>query len=399
MGRDLLLLGFGAVRGHRLRSSLSMLGIAIGITAVLLLTSIGEGTRRYIVDQFSQFGTNVVAINPGKIKTMGVPGVLGGSTRKLTIDDALSLLRIPSVTRVVPMAMGQARVEAQGRGRSVYVFGVTSSLPEVLKIDTHYGTFLPPGDPRRANSVAVLGSTLKKELFGDESPLGSLVRVGGVRFRVIGVMKPKGRVLGFDIDDCVYIDVTSAMRLFNLDELKEIDVGFQNARDSERVAAEVTRVLRERHGDNEDFTVITQTAMLETFDNIMNIVTLSVGAIAGISLIVGAIGIVTMMWISVRERTSEIGLIRSLGGTSGQVRFLFLAEAVILAGAGGTVGLLVGLGLAALIRAAVPGLPIYTPPETILGAMAMSLITGLVSGVLPANRAAGLDPIEALRSE
>jgi len=396
---DLLGLSFGAIRGHRLRSILSMLGIAIGVGAVVLLTSIGEGTRRYILSQFTQFGTNLIAIHPGRSKTSGMPGAFGGSTRHLTIDDALALARIPGVTSVVPTAVGTARVEAGARARNVPISGVTPDVQEVFDFRTRIGSFWPPGDPRRGAPVVVLGPKLARELFGDESPLGEMVRVGGARLRVLGVMEPKGEMLGFDLDDTAYVPVATAMRLFNLKELAEVDLTYTPADATERIVSEVKRVLSDRHGGEEDFTVTTQEAMLEVFGNVMGMVTLAVGAIAGISLVVGAIGILTMMWISVSERTVEIGLVRAIGASRGQVAILFLAEAAALALVGGIAGLVVGLGCSAALRWSVPGLPVETPLVFVAAALGTSLGVGLLSGLLPARRAARLDPIEALRSE
>ena len=396
---DLLGLAFGAIRGHRLRSFLSMLGIAIGIAAVILLTSIGEGTRRYILAQFSQFGTNVIAVHPGKAKTSGMPGIFGGSTRHLTIDDAEALSRIPGVVAVVPTSFATARVEARGRGRNVGINGVTPEMESVFQLRARTGGFWPAGDPRRGASVAVLGPKLANELFGDASPLGDFVRVGSARLRVIGVMEPKGEMLGFDLDDLAYVPVATAMRIFNLSDLSEVDVAYGSAESAPWIAAEVKRVLAARHGGEEDFTVTTQEAMLEVFGNVMRTVTLAVGAIAGISLVVGAIGILTMMWITVRERTQEIGIVRAIGASAGQVAALFLAESAIVALAGGLAGLAVGFGIGAALRWAVPGLPVETPLGFVAAALGVSVGVGLLSGVLPARRAARLDPIEALRAE
>jgi len=396
---DVVTLSIGALRSHRLRSVLSMVGIGIGIAAVLLLTSIGEGTRQYILAQFTQFGTNILAINPGKTETIGIPGVLGGTTHKLTLEDAEALRRVPFVESVVPVAMGQARVEAAELGRSVYIFGVTSSMPAVWKFRVRQGVFLPPGDPRRGGAVTVLGPTLKRELFGEESALGRFVRVAGFRLRVIGVLEPKGQMLGYDIDDCVYVPVATAMKMFNQDELVEVDVLFTHERQVDVVTEEITRVLKERHGGREDFSITTQTAMLDTMGNIMQVITLAVGGIAAVSLLVGAIGILTLMWIAVGERTSEIGLVRALGASARQVHLLFLMEAVILAVLGGIGGLGVGLGLAAGLRVLVPGLPVVTPFMYIPIALTISFVTGLGAGVLPARRAAAMDPIVALREE
>jgi putative ABC transport system permease protein len=396
---DLLHLAAGALRAHRLRSLLSMLGIAIGVAAVILLTSIGEGTRVYMVSQFTQFGTNILAINPGKSKTIGIPGVLGGTTRKLTIDDAEALFRVPGVETVVPVVMGNARVEAGERGRSVAVLGVTPDLPTLWRFGARQGSFWPKGDPRRGAPLAVLGPKLAHELFGETSPLGAFVRIAGGRFRVVGVMQPKGQMMGFDIDDIAFVPVASAMHLFDLDELMEIDIIYANVGETARVEAEVKRVLAVRHGGSEDFTVTSQEAMLDVFGKVMDVVTMAVGAIAGISLLVGATGILTMMWIAVGERTSEVGLVRALGATRGQVQALFLAEAAALAGLGGIAGVLLGLGMGAALRLAVPGLPVETPLRFVVAGLVVSVATGLVSGVAPARRAALLDPIEALRAE
>lgn len=396
--RDLLVLAAGALRGHRLRTALSMLGIAIGICAVILLTSIGEGTRKYVLDQFTQFGTNIIAVNPGKEETFGIPGVLGGTTKKLTIDDAEALTRIRGVERVAPFAIGSARVEYGNRGRSVYIYGATDALPDVLKFSVRQGSFLPPGDPRRGAAVAVLGPKLKRELFDETNALGEWVRIGGQRFRVIGVMEPKGQILGYDIDDVGYVPLARAMKLFNLDELIEIDIIFSHARLEHQVEEAIRQVLTERHG-KEDFTITTQSQMLEVFGNVMDIITAGVGAIAGISLLVGSIGILTVMWIAVGERTPEIGLLKAVGATAQQIQSLFLTEAAALATVGGAAGIVAGLGIAALLRATVPGLPVSTPLTFIALALAVSLVTGLLAGVLPARRAAKLEPIEALRAE
>ena len=396
---ELVKLSLRAIVAHRMRSILSMLGIGIGITSVILLTSIGEGTRLYMVGQFTQFGTNLLAINPGKAETIGIPGALGGTTRKLTIDDAEVLARIPGVEKVVPMVFGTGRVEARGRGRSVFVYGVTSDVPEVWQWGVRVGSFWPSGDPRRSVSQAVLGPKLKNELFGSRNALGELVHIGGARFRVVGIMEPKGQFLGFDLDDSAYIPIANAMRIFNMDELTEIDLTFSHSRLLDSVEGQVRAVLTERHGGREDFSVTSQAAMLDVFDNIMNMVTMAVGAIGGVSLVVGAIGILTMMWIAVGERQNEIGLIRSIGATRKQVQLVFLVEAATLATLGGLLGVGVGVGICALIRVAVPGLPVHTPPIFVILAVTVSLVVGLLAGVTPARRAALLDPIEALRAE
>lgn len=395
---ELLRLAAGAVRAHRLRSALTMLGILIGIASVILLTSIGEGTRQHVQSELLQFGTDLVFIRPGRSRTTGVPGALGATVRKLTIDDAEALRRVPGVLRVAPLVVGNARVEAQGRGRSVIVGGVTEEVPTMWKVAVGQGSFLATRDPRRGAPVAVMGPRTKHELFGEANALGEHIRIGGQRFQVVGVMAPKGFVLGLDLDDRVYVPVASAGRLFNKDGLTEVHLQFSPQHGEEAVVKGVEAVLRGRRGDD-DFTIVSQTDMLGVFDRVLGIVSAGVGAIGAISLLVGAIGILTMMWISVNERTAEIGLLRALGATPDQVLAVFMLEATLLSLAGGLLGVAAGMGLAEALRLAVPALPVATPPAYVAAALAVSLVVGLLSGVLPARRAAALDPVEALRAD
>ncbi len=388
-----------AVRAHRQRSLLTMLGITIGIASVILLTSIGEGTRFFILSEFTQFGTNLISVNPGKVETSGIPGALGGTIHPLTLADAEALGRVRGVSETVPVSMGSAAVEFGGRTRNTFVYGVSAAGPEVWGMKVRIGRFLPPGDPRFGSPQVVLGPTLQRELFGERNPLGEHVRIGGQRFLVIGVMESKGQFLGFDIDDSAYIPVSHAMPLFNRDDLHEIDLLVPNVAVTDSVAGRVAALLRERHRGKEDFTVTTQTDMLATLDRVLRVISLAVVGIGAISLLVGAIGILTMMWISVNERVSEIGLAKAIGASPGQILYLFLSEAAMLATAGGLLGLAAGLGIAGLLHIFVPALPVRVPILYVLLALAVSFLVGIASGILPARRAAALDPIEALAAE
>ncbi len=398
-GRDFLLMSSESLRANKMRSALSMLGIAIGVASVVLLTAIGEGTRVYIINEFSQFGTNVLAVNPGKAETSGIPGALGGTTRKLTIDDAVAVERLPYVNEIVPMTIALARVEAGGRGRSVAIFGVTPALPSVWKFQIGQGEFLNNTDPHRSSPIAVLGPKVKRELFGDENALGRTLRIADTRLRVIGVMAPRGQTLGFDLDDAVYIPVALAMRMFNMEDLSEIDVTFAHGGLVDIVEEEVRELLTDRHRGHEDFTITTQAAMLDVFGKVINGITLAVSFIAGISLLVGAVGIFTMMWISVGERVSEIGLMMAVGETREQIQRIFLLEAIMLTTVGGAIGAMAGVAMALGLRAVLPSLPVEISIGFLFVAIAMSVVTGVVSGVAPARRAARLEPVEALHTD
>lgn len=396
--QDVLRFTFTTIRSHRLRTILTMLGIAIGTTSVILLTSIGEGLRVFMLKQFTQFGTNLLAVYPGKSETHGMPG-LATTTRKLTLEDAEALQRVPGVEKLVPLCFGAARIEYGNRGRSVFVYGVNSHVPEVWRFQVRQGTFLPETDLRRGAPLAVIGPTLKNELFGPENALGKHIHIGGRRFVVLGVMASKGQMLGIDIDDSAYIPVGVALKLFNKEGLNEIDLIFSQSQDVKFVTERVRQVLKERHDNEEDFTIITQTEMLASLDRVLRILTMGVGAIAGISLFVGAVGILTMMWISVNERISEIGLQKAIGAEPSQILMLFLIEAGLLSTTGGLFGVIAGLLLAQSLAWLLPALPVQIPTIYVLLSLTMSLLVGLLSGVLPARRAARLEPLEALRAE
>jgi len=397
--KDLLRLAWQSLWFHRQRSILTMLGILIGIASVILLTSIGEGTRAYVMSEFTQFGTTVVKITPGRVQTTGAPGALGVTVHPLTLEDATALERLSGVERVVPVVVGTAPVERAGKTRNVIVYGVTAAAPTVWRMRVGGGRFLPEMEWRRGAPLAVLGPRLKHELFGDETSLGQHVRISGERFLVLGVMEPEGQILGYDIDDTAWIPVAEARRLFNHLGLNEIDVSTPNASLVEPVVERVRSLLIARHNREQDFTITTQTGMLESLGRIIRIVSLAVGGIGAISLLVGSIGILTMMWISVNERTSEIGLARAIGATPTQIMLLFLSEAALLSALGGVLGLGLGMALAQLLHFYVPALPVKTPMEFVFLALAVSLLVGLLSGLLPARRAASLDPLAALTAE
>ena len=395
---DFIRFTYGSLRSHRLRTALTALGIAVGIAAVILLTSIGEGLHHFVIAEFTQFGTNLVNVTPGRIQTHGASLGAVNTVRPLSIEDALALKRAPHVQVADPLVQGNADIKYFGKSRRVTLYGVGPDFATSLRMRVATGEFLPQEDPRSARAFAVLGSKVAREFFGADNPLGSRIRVGGERYRVIGVMQSKGQVLGFDLDDTVFIPVARALEMFNRESLQEIHITYEPTAPVAEVEQGIKRILIARHGA-EDFTVTPQQKMLEVFGTVLDAITFAVAAMGGISLVVGGVGILTILTIAVAERTAEIGLLRAVGATQHDILLLFLGEAVLLAVIGGAAGLLLGWGIAVLLQVALPALPVQVSWMYALLAEIVAAAVGLAAGVLPARRAAQLDPLEALRSE
>lgn len=394
---DVLRMVIAAVVGSAGKSLLTALGIGIGIAAVTLLTSIGEGLQQYMLNQFSQFGTRIVAINPGKDITQGIGGLLS-SVRPLSLDDADALATLPGIEYVVPVVQGAGAVEYGNRERKSDILGVGADMPTAWRFRVALGRFLPHDDSGRSRAYAVLGHKMKAELFGNSNPLGQTIRIGGLRFRVIGVIEKKGQMLGFDMDDVVYIPTDRALQLFNRGGLMEIDVTYGPSHTSRQISKRISQRLTERHGE-EDFSITTQDEMLTTMGKVLQILTIGIAALGSISLLVGAIGIATIMTTIVRERTGEIGLLRAIGSSQNQILSLFLGEAVVISMLGGVLGLLILGAILATFKVAIPALPFIVNPAYMVAALMLSGIIGLIAGVVPARNAARLDPIDALRAE
>jgi len=382
---------------QRIRSLLTITGFAIGIAAMVLLSALGEGLRQFVIQEFTQFGSHIVAITPGKTETFGLSGILN-TTRPLSLADAEALTRLPGVKEVVPVVMGTAQIKALGRSRYTDVAGVGALADKAWKLDIAQGTFLPVEDMSRARAFAVLGSKLKQELFGNSNPLGEFVHVGGNRFRVVGVTAPKGQFLGTDLDDMIYIPANKGLQLFNRESLMEVDIFYSPSVTTTTLTKNIKKLLIDRHGF-EDFTLITQDQMMETMDNILQILKYAGGGLGAISLLVGAVGIATILMITVTERTSEVGLLRAMGCTRALVRNLFLGEAVMLGLIGGLAGVMTVALVAVLLQLFLPGLPIALKPEIVTVALIVSMVVGLMAGVRPALNATRLSPIDALRGE
>lgn len=394
---DLISLSYRTVISHKLRSALTALGLIIGIAAVVLLTSIGRGIHTFVLAEFTQFGTNLISIRPGKTTTFGLSGATISTVRPLVIADAVSLSKVRNIISVSPTVQGNAQIKAGNKQRRTNVLGVGAAVPEIWKIKVVSGRFLPEEDSN-PRAFAVLGDKLASELFGAVSPLGQRIRVGSDRYRVIGVMEKKGQMVGFDMDDTIYIPAAKALELFNRESLMEIHLLYNSNAAVENVEKAVKQHLIARHG-GEDFTLVTQNQMLKSMDSILSILTLAVAALGGISLLVGSVGILTIMTIAVSERISEIGLLRAVGAERRSIFQLFLCEALALSGTGGLCGVLLGITLVKVLEAALPALPVELAWGYIIAAFMVSLLIGMVAGVAPAMKAARLEPLEALRAE
>jgi putative ABC transport system permease protein len=394
--RDLLGFAARALRGHRLRTGMSLLGVSIGVAAVVTLTALGEGARRYVVGQFASIGTNLVIVVPGKSETTGAMPGMGGVPNDLTLDDARALLRaVPEIDKAAPLVLGTETVAFEERRRQVAVFGSTHEALEVRRLAVARGRFLPPLEWDRGSPVAVLGQTAARELFPGRDPVGEIVRVGDWRMRVIGVLAPRGQQLGVDMDEVVIVPVATAMKMLNRTSLFRLVLQVHTHADLDRAKERVVRLIAERHGE-EDVTAITQDAVLGALTSILGALTLALAGIASVSLAVAGVGIMNVMLVSVSERTREVGLLKALGAGRRQILAAFLAEAVLISSSGGLLGLAVGWLAVRGLVALYPALPATPPMWAVAAAFSLSVAVGAVFGVLPARRATRLDPVAAL---
>jgi putative ABC transport system permease protein len=395
---DLLRFAAQALLQNRRRSGLSLLGVVIGVVAVVSLTAIGEGALRYVTTQFASLGSSIVNVSPGKNETTGgMPHGIGGVPNDLTLQDAIVLeRRVQAVRAAVPVSVSTDIVSYRERGRSSRVVGVTSEFQQLQRLDMASGSFLPESELDRGAAVVVLGHKVAQELFDNANPLGATVRIGSWRMRVIGVLQERGQQLGMDIDDVALIPVASGMRMANKSSVNRIMLDLYPKSDSKPVIAQVKKILIDRH-DEEDFTCISQDAVLASLSSILAILTLVVAGIASISLGVAGIGIMNVMLVSVSERTDEVGLLKALGANQRQILQIFLLEATMLSSAGGLIGLASGTALVELGNLLYPRINAATPLWAIAAVLGLSLGTGIVFGVLPAWRASRLDPVAALQ--
>jgi len=394
---DYLMWLYRAVNAQKRRTLLTVFGFSVGISAVILLNAIGESLRQYILQEFTQFGSHIIAITPGKTETFGIGGILN-TVRPLSLDDAVSLQQLPAAKHVVPVVMGTAQIKWFQRGRYTDIAGITSPALAAWQLTIAQGKFLPDDDMLTPRSFAVLGATLKQELFGHSNALGEKIHIGSNSFRVIGVLKAKGEFMGVNLDDMAYIPAAKALKLFNRDSVMEIDIFYHDNIATKTFSQQVKERLIARH-HSEDFTVITQDDMLKSLDKILRFVKYAAAGLGVISLLVGSVGIITILTITVTERSQEIGLLRAIGFSSTHIRYFFLGEAIVLALASGILGYSLAMSLLFIAKLFMPNIPIVFEPMALILALIISMFIGALAGWRPASKAAKLEPVLALRSE
>lgn len=399
--RKILINSGEAIVENKLRSALTMLGMIIGVMAVILLVSVGTGAKRYITSEFESLGTNVIFVQPGKTDkktSMGPP--VSSSKGKLSLADVEALMKnAPSLGAVSGVMFGAGVIKNDFGTNNINILGSNDQFIRIFNMTITEGNYFTKEDEDSGRRVTVLGSTIKQNLFGQGNALGKLVKVNGSEHRVIGVIKPTGDKLGFNVDDMAFIPTKSALRLFNTDKLFGIRASAKSRNQIDEAVVELKTVLTERHNGEEDFTVVTQVTMMESMNTILNMLTYALAAIAFISMLVGGIGIMNIMLVSVTERTREIGIRRAVGARRSDILKQFLIEAIVISITGGVLGILLSLAITYTLYFFIPGFDMRPPVWILIPSFLLSLITGVVFGVWPARKAAHIQTIDALRYE
>lgn len=395
---DIFFLAYTTLIRYPLRTIMLLIATSIGVMAVILLTAVGEGARDYITGEFRSLGTNLLIVSPGRNETSG-GGVLdlgGLSPRPLTIEDAQSLSQIDNIRRIAPVVMGEAPAQYAGLERAAPIIATTPEFLSIRQWEMESGSFLPGASMRYSPPVCSIGKEIKSELFGDDIAVGEWIRIGDRRCRVSGVIAEEGRAIGIDVQKVIVIPVALGTALFNRDSLFRIIVDVRTTSRMDQTKQSIISIIKRRHQGKEDITVIKQDTVLQSFDNIFNVLTMSLGSIASISLLVAGILIMNVMLVAVSQRQAEIGLLKAIGAKNKQINNLFVVEAIILSGSGAIMGLILGHSITQVLKVAFPTFNFLPPMWASYMSLIVALISGIIFGLLPARRAAKLDPVEAL---
>jgi len=387
-----------SISTHPLRVCLIILAMSIGISSVTVLTALGDSARRYIMHEFEALGTHLLIILPGRTETTGgQPPLFGATPRDLTLADANALANLSTIVAIAPITIGAAPVSVRGLERESTVIGSTAALQKVRHLSLAQGNFLPKQAlSKKERPVCIIGQTIQHQLFAQQNPIGQWLRISNRRYRVIGVLASEGQSIGVDFDNMVIIPVQAAQSLFNTQGLFRILIETNSQKGMQQASEHIKAIIRERHAGEEDITLITQDSVVSTFDDILSTLTLTVTSIASISLIVSGILIMNVMWVSVNQRTAEIGLLNALGATRRQITALFLMESAILSLIGAGVGIILGYIILLLIQQHYPEFPLTLPLWAVGLALIVALSTALIFSIFPATKAARLNPITAL---
>ena len=403
MYKESFLMAWASLVANKLRSLLTMLGIIIGVAAVIALVSIGNGVKQDIEDSISSLGSNLLVVMPGAPRTPGVRPSQG-SMKSLKISDYEAIAKLEGVKAASPMTNGSYVVIYQNKNWTTSVAGVNANFQDVNNWTMTSGRFFSDKNVQNRERVAVVGQTVVKNLFADEDPVGKEIRVKNIPFRVIGVLKSKGNgTMGNDQDDTVLIPYTTSMeRVEGIDYLRMVYVVSKDDEGIDRLQADIENLLRVRHNikdtNLDDFNIQNMKSIMETVAQTTGTFTLFLGAVAAISLVVGGIGIMNIMLVSVTERTREIGVRKALGATYSVIVTQFLIEAVVISLMGGFIGIAFGIGASKVIGM-VSGMSTIVSVPTIIMSFAFSMAIGLIFGIYPARKAAKLNPIDALHYE
>jgi putative ABC transport system permease protein len=395
---DLLRFTLLALRRQRFRSTMLLTAVGLGVTAVVVLTALGEGARGYVLGEFAYLGKDTVIMIPGRKETTGgMPPLTGVAAHAITLEEMEVLERsVPGVTSLAPMVIGNGPVSYKSRERDSLVVGTTAAFFPLRQMTFSQGTNLPDLDLGEGKPVAVIGQKLKEELFDSGRAIGQWVRLRDYRFRVVGVLAGSGDSFGADLSDAIFIPVASAQSVFNVHGLFRVMMKVKENYQVEAVKSAIAKQMKALHDGEQDVTIISPDAMLSAFDSILQVMTLAVAGIGAISLVVSGILVMNVTLMSVKQRTAEIGLLKAIGAPAAQVRTLFLTEAAVLAAAGAGIGMLVGQLLILLGRHLYPSIPFVTPAWAVWAALVLAIGTALVFAWLPAQQAANMEPVDAL---
>jgi putative ABC transport system permease protein len=399
--RETTRISLSALLANRSRTALTMLGLIIGVAAVIMLVSIGNGVRKFVMNEFESLGSNLIIIQPGKSDRrshFGPPIAL--SNNRMTLEDIRAIeRRAININAVSGVVIGNAVISHLDAAHNAMVFGANEQFLKIITLEIKYGGYFSREEDDFGRRVAVIGKKVADSLFGDDYAVGRVIGVNEHRYRVIGILGATGHKVGLDVDNLILVPTRAALRLFNTDRLFGIRATARTRSSVDDAVAEISDILKERNNGEDDFTVITQGALMASIENILSMLTYVLGGIAAISMLVGGIGIMNIMFVTVTERIAEIGLRRAVGATKRDIVGQFLLEAVMLSVLGGCVGVALASGVGWGVSSFFKRFDLTPPWWIIAPAFGTSLLIGVVFGVLPAIRAARIEPLEALRHE